>query len=137
MLETLDLKATMRFWVDVLGFTVTGTWGHDPDNPTWCNVTRDDVDVMFTTMHTHDNEEEDGDGHDASHPHPAEHQPAMTGSIYLYADDVDAYAEAVKSAGGTLAFGPQDFMHGMREIGIADPNGYFVMVGQGVDAPAQ
>ncbi|MDQ1403232.1 MAG: hypothetical protein QOG03_1548 [Actinomycetota bacterium] len=131
MLETLDLQATMRFWTDVLGFTVTGTWGHDADNPTWCNVTRDDVDVMFTTMHTH--EEEAEGGHDESHPHPAEHEPALTGSIYLYSDDVDTFAKDVTAAGGTIAFGPENFAHGMREIGIADPNGYFVMVGQGVE----
>ena len=37
MLNTNDIQETMRFYVEKLGFSVTGTWP-DGDQPTWCSL---------------------------------------------------------------------------------------------------
>ena len=45
MLAVTDLKRTMAFYCDKLGFKVEGTFG-DPE-PVWCQLARDGVSIMF------------------------------------------------------------------------------------------
>jgi catechol 2,3-dioxygenase-like lactoylglutathione lyase family enzyme len=119
MLETTDVAATVAFYEDVLGFTCTH---RIEDN--WANVLKDDVRLMFTLLHTHD------DGEEQDHEHPS--APIMTGSLYFNVDDVDALAIDL---GGKVAleFVPTTQPHGMRELAICDPNGYFLVFGMPVD----
>ena len=119
MLQTTDVAAAVAFYVDVLGFTCTH---RIEDN--WANVVKDDVRLMFTLLHTHD----DGEEHD--HDHPSE--PMFTGSLYFNVDDVDALAIDL---GGKvpLEFGPTTQDHGMRELAILDPSGYLLVFGMPVD----
>jgi hypothetical protein len=56
----------------------------------------------------------------------------LTGSIYINVADVDALAAAIGDK-AVLDYGPADQPHGMREIGLTDPNGYFLMFGQPLD----
>jgi catechol 2,3-dioxygenase-like lactoylglutathione lyase family enzyme len=125
MLETKDLRGTIAFWSDLLGFVCNSTFGEDPNHPTWASLGRDGVNLMFTTMHTH----EEGADHD--HDHPSE--PVMTGSLYVDIDDVDALA---LDLGGKvpLLWGPVDTAYDMREIAITDPNGYLIIFGQPVES---
>lgn len=121
MLEVDDVKATATFYVESLGFEQgdfidegDGTWA-------WCSVRRGGVGFMFTERHTH------ADDPSADHEHPE--QPLLTGALYVNVDDVDALAAEL--AGRVIVdFGPLDQPHGMREIGITDPNGYFLLFGQ-------
>lgn len=59
--------------------------------------------------------------------HPA--RPLITGSLYVNVDDVDALA-AELAGKVELSHGPADQPHGMREIGLSDPNGYYLIFGQ-------
>ena len=126
MLDAADLDATVAFYTDVLGFTVT----HRMEG--WVNLLRDDVRLMFNQLHTHgDDEDHAHEGEDHGHDHP--HEPVMSGSIYLNVDDVDALAAELDGRVPTL-FGPETRPHGMRELGILDPNGYVLLFGTPVDA---
>ena len=123
MLEVADLQETMRFYVDVLGFTCQGTWGHDADNPSWCSLRLGAATLMFTWSPPHDHG--DGDVHS--------HEPALSGSIYCYPDDVDALAAELEGK-VTFEFGPQTMIYGMREFGVRDPNGYMLIFGAEVES---
>jgi uncharacterized glyoxalase superfamily protein PhnB len=60
--------------------------------------------------------------------HPA--KPIVTGSLYINVEDVDALGDELRGRGVAVDFGPTDQPHGMREIGLTDPNGYFLLFGQ-------
>ena len=125
MLAVNDMVATMSFWTDVLGFTVTNemTFG-DSAAPGWCNLARDGVSIMFTweAEHTHD----DGTSHGS--------EAALGGSIYFNTDDVDGlYKELSQKPGIGDIEAPTDQPHGMREILVRDPNGFAVFFGQPLD----
>ena len=124
LLEVRDVEASIAFYTDVLGFTVTSSIGEAGER-VWANLDKDDVMLMVNLMHTHDDEDDD-------HGHDHSHEPTLTGSIYFNVDDVDALA---LDLGGKVAleFGPEDQPHGMREIAIADPDGYFLVFGTPLD----
>ena len=124
MLDAADLDATIAFYTDVLGFTVTDSIAAD-GHRVWANLLKDDVRLMVNRMHTHDDEDDD-------HGHDHAHEPGLTGSLYFNVDDVDRLAIDL---GGKVAFtfGPETQPHGMREIGFPDPNGYFLIFGMPVE----
>lgn len=119
MLNVHDLEVTVAFYRDRLGFTCTGTWGHDPQQPTWCEVSRDDVSMMFTLAVPHDH----GDG--VLHTD----EPALSGSIYIHVDDVDVLWAEVEPRIDGYEWAPKTFAHGMREFGLTDPDGYLLIFG--------
>jgi hypothetical protein len=51
--------------------------------------------------------------------------PAFTGTSYSYPASVDALVEEIKEHTPT-AWGPEDREWGTRELGLQDPNGYFL-----------
>ena len=113
MLHAASLDETIRFYVDVLGFTVEATW---PERePTWCALVNGPARLMFT-----------------NDPSEGALEPALTGSIYLYPADVDAVAAALPDGTVVLA-GPRDEAWGMRELALEDPNGYLIKLGQPLD----
>jgi uncharacterized glyoxalase superfamily protein PhnB len=120
MLEANDVRATAAFYVEQLGFEQgdfidagDGTWA-------WTSVRRGAVGFMFNGRHFHDGVVDDD--------HPA--KPIVTGSLYINVEDVDALADELRGRGVAVDFGPTDQPHGMREIGLTDPNGYFLLLGQ-------
>jgi uncharacterized glyoxalase superfamily protein PhnB len=123
MLEANSVADTVAFYVDALGFACTSSMEDGDGNVTWANVAKDGVALMFTGRHTHDDPEDD-------HDHPAE--PVITGSLYFTVDDVDALAKELEGK-AAIEFGPTTMGHGMREIGVVDPNGYFLVFGTPTD----
>ena len=115
-----DVKATASWYRDVLGFEVTGTIEEPDGEWAWVSLRRGAVGLMFNEHHTH--EDEPG----ADHVHPP---PTLTGSIYFNVDDVDGLAADVAGK-ASLDFGPVDQPHGMREIALTDPDGYYLIFGQ-------
>ena len=115
-----DVKATAEWYRDVLGFQILATLEEPDGEWAWVSLRRDDVGLMFNEHHTH--EDEPG----ADHVHPP---PTLTGSLYINVDDVDALAAAIAGK-AALDYGPTDQPHGMREIALEDPNGYFLIFGQ-------
>jgi catechol 2,3-dioxygenase-like lactoylglutathione lyase family enzyme len=122
MLEVDDITATIRFWTDILGFTVTDQINSDANGPpVWCNLSREDVSIMFIWQpeHSHD----DGSTHRS--------QANLGGSLYFNTDDVDqVFAELGAKDGVGPIDGPADQPHGMREVHVVDPNGFDIYFGQ-------
>jgi catechol 2,3-dioxygenase-like lactoylglutathione lyase family enzyme len=103
-----DLPKTVEFYRTVLGFRLTGEQA-GPDGPTWVELSRDGVALMFY----------------ADPPHGTPTEPIMSGTLYFHPDDVVALADEWR---GKVAFewGPEVMDYGMREFGIRDPNGYWL-----------
>ncbi len=126
MLEVTDVSASVAFYVDQLGFTCGNTMDAEPGRLLWASLSRDGVGLMVNLLHTHDDDEGDDHGHD----HPS--APVLTGSLYINVDDVDALAADLAHR-VTIEFGPADQPHGMREFGVVDPDGYFLVFGRPID----
>jgi catechol 2,3-dioxygenase-like lactoylglutathione lyase family enzyme len=119
MLTSLDLDATIAFYAR-LGFECVGTFGEP--KPTWCQVARDDVRLMFNL----------GDAEPHDHGDGVLHAdvPAMSGSIYLDVDDVDVlFSDVGAGAAETVEWEPTTYPHGMREFALRDNNGYLLIFG--------
>jgi catechol 2,3-dioxygenase-like lactoylglutathione lyase family enzyme len=99
-----DLVATRAFY-ERLGFCLSGG---DPSSG-WMELMRGGAVLQF---------------YDEA-PIGAPSAPALSGTIYLRVDDVDALA---KSVAGQTAFewGPETMDYGMREFALRDPNGYLI-----------
>jgi len=109
MLRTKDLKASVEFYTNVLGFeceSLSDEWG-------WASLSRDEVDLMLATPNAHE---------------PFD-KPAFTGSLYFRVNDVDAMWERLKGR-GKVCYPIEDFEYGMREFAIYDNNGYLLQFGQ-------
>jgi uncharacterized glyoxalase superfamily protein PhnB len=106
ILKTTDVAATLD-WYRRVGFEVRDVFPDDGE-PSWCEVSRDGVVLQFL-------------GGDTPWPGP----PAFTGTLYLHPESVDALFEQIKEH-TTPAWGPEDREWGTRELGLRDPNGYFL-----------
>ena len=64
-------------------------------------------------------------GYIVIHLQASEHtkrQPGQ-GVVYVFADNVDAVFEELRSKGANVLHPPKDFSYGMRDFIIADPDG--------------
>lgn len=108
MLWSNDLKATIDFYQAKLGFILdeyNEAWG-------WCHLHRDGVALMFTS------------------PDARNYKgPLLTGSLYVYTEDVDELWENLKDA-ESVSYSIANFKHRMREFGILDNNGYLLQFGR-------
>ncbi|MES2330261.1 MAG: VOC family protein [Bacteroidota bacterium] len=110
MLLTNELKATVAFYQEILGFEVdeyNEQWG-------WCHLHKDGVNIMFTTPN--------GQG-------PYNGTPSFTGSFYIYAEQIDALWDDLKTK-ATVSYEIANFSHNMREFAILDNNGYMLQFGR-------
>ena len=115
MLETDDLRQTIAFYTDLLGFEILGIYP-DEENPVWTSFGRDDVRVMFTVRNAHSTVA----------------KPTMTGSLYFRPDNVDEVWELVRER-ATVEYPIENFEYGMREFAIYDNNGYLLQFGQEIE----
>jgi hypothetical protein len=106
MLKTEAMAATAA-WYARVGFEIRGRFP-DHGDATWLEVSRDGLVLQFLAGDT---------------PWPG--PPTLTGTIYLQPESVDAVFEEIR---GDVepAWGPEDREWGMRELGLRDPNGYFL-----------
>ena len=126
MLATNDLKETISFYENVLGFRCIGEMAHEEGKPFWAEVARDSVQLMFTWDEPH--EHEPGEEHS--------HDPALSGSLYLNVDDADGLYEEVKANTKDFSWEPTTQPYGMRDFAIADPNGYLLIFGSPAQPPS-
>ena len=116
MLNTNDLQETMRFYVEKLGFRVTGTWP-EGDHATWCSLAAGSAVIMFS-------------GPGPGHTHV--HETVCTGQIYLYPKNIeDAWVELKDSV--EVVSELLEHPWGMRDFRIHDPNGYELIFGQSAE----
>ena len=109
ILTTDDMDRSVRFYVEVLGFTC-GMQTHG-----YSNLYRDDVRIMLAAPNKH-----------------FEWKGAnFTGQFYIdleTAEEVDALWETVKDRVDVI-YALDDFDYGMHEFGVRDDNGYHLAFG--------
>ena len=109
MMWTEDLKGSVDFYVEKLGFTcdeLNEDWG-------WASLDLDDVSIMLARPNEHTSYDKIG----------------FTGSFYFTTDDVDALWGRLKDK-VEVCYGIEDFHYGMREFAVCDNNGYLLQFGQ-------
>jgi catechol 2,3-dioxygenase-like lactoylglutathione lyase family enzyme len=104
-----DMRKTLDFYVDVLGFMQTGYYPIESD-PIRTEVRRDGVAIILFTEAMR----------------LAGDTPAFTGVLYVFPESVDRLANEFR---GKVPFqwGPEDTEFGIREFAIRDPNGYLLV----------
>ena len=104
-----DMRKTLDFYVDLLGFVQTGYYPIESD-PIRTEVRRDGVAIILFTEAMR----QAGD------------TPAFTGALYIFPESVDHLAAEFR---GKVPFqwGPEDTEFGIHEFAIRDPNGYLLV----------
>jgi uncharacterized glyoxalase superfamily protein PhnB len=114
MLRTWDLRASITFYTEVLGFECQGL----SEEQGWASLRRDGVAIMLACP----NQQHEGDT-----------APAFTGSLYFHTDDVDGLWQRLKDR-VRVCYPIENFEYGMREFAIYDNNGYLLQFGQPLPA---
>src|SRR6185503_17038007 len=101
-----DMRRSLDFYIDVLGFTQTGYYPIESE-PIRTEVRRDGVAIVLL----------------AEAAHRLYETPAFSGALYIFPESIDRLAEELR---GKVPFtwGPEDTDFGMREFAIRDPDGY-------------
>jgi catechol 2,3-dioxygenase-like lactoylglutathione lyase family enzyme len=104
-----DLKASERFYRDVLGFEV-----HEIGDPGWRFFVRDRVFIMA------------GECPDALPPRELGDHSWFA---WIEVDDIDAFHDAVRAKGAEVISPPANEPWGMREFGIRTADGHRIRFG--------
>ncbi|MCB1743969.1 MAG: VOC family protein [Gammaproteobacteria bacterium] len=104
-----DLPETLCFYVEQLGFIQTGEYRENDEPATWAEVSLGEARIWFFGCPLDE--------------HPT---PVFSGLVYVFVPDVDELAARLR---GKLKFewGPETQAYGLRELGIRDPNGYYLV----------
>ncbi len=122
LLQVYDMPASVRFYRDLLGFTVYNhsphRGGDDPDRFHWVWLKRDGIDLMLNTAYEFDGER----------PVPPEAaRTAAHGDVFLYFQCANLDAAYTKLRGKLPELAPpHTTSYGMREISLHDPDGYLL-----------
>jgi len=111
MLEVENMDKTIAFYEETLDFTCIERIENE-----WALVQKDDVAIMFSDRFFKE-----------EYPNTY-----MTGSLYIYSDDVDVLWLILKDK-VKICYPIENFDHGMREFAIYDCNGYRLQFGQELD----
>jgi catechol 2,3-dioxygenase-like lactoylglutathione lyase family enzyme len=114
-LKTLDLRQTIQFYTDVLGFRLSASWPQD--EPTDCILDHGGAHISFTT--------------DPNGWYPP---PALAGQLWFDLEDVMAFHAQVAPK-VSPEWGPEVYSYGRREFAIRDCNGYLLTFGEATDDP--
>jgi uncharacterized glyoxalase superfamily protein PhnB len=120
LLMVRNLKESVDFYSNVLGFTVNGTWPEG--DPSWASLSAGGASLMLNYV---------GDPHaheDDSEPHS--HEPEFNGVLYFDADgsleELHATVKSKLASCGDI----EEMPYGMKEFSITDPNGYNLTFGK-------
>jgi hypothetical protein len=106
ILKSSDVARTID-WYRGVGFDVLDVYPESGE-PSWCAVTRDGVVLQFL-------------GGDTPWPEP----PLFTGTFYFRPPSVQALYDEIKER-VTPAWGPEIRDWGDKELGLQDPDGYYL-----------
>lgn len=120
ILWTKDLKATVSFYEDVLGFKSQSNF------PNFVSLSKDSVTIMFVVP-----EDEPYDCKDLNNKADFFAKPTLTGSIFITMKQVDTLWESVKNK-ATIKDPLADREYLMRDFSILDNNGYELVFGQDI-----
>lgn len=114
LLAVFDMRASVRFYRDVLGFELVTT-SADGDDFGWALLRRGGAEVMLNTMYDA--------GQRPPAPDPARVAAHQDTILYFGCPDVDA-AYAHLRAHGVDAEAPFVQSYGMKQLYLRDPDGY-------------
>lgn len=104
ILWSADIKRSLRYYVEVLGFSESWEWGGPVD---FGGVVRDDVEILFCLNN--------------------QGNPGTWLAIMV--DDVDAYFTMIKARGAKILAEPVDREWFLREMFVEDPDGHVIRFG--------
>lgn len=111
-----DVLRAGSYYEEKLGFTVPGYWG---EPPVFAMPHRDHFIVMLNQV-------------DRLTPRPAGKDQVW--DAYFWCTGVDALYGEFRDAGADLVHGPEDReAYGMREIGVRDLDGYFLVFAEDIE----
>jgi lactoylglutathione lyase len=108
ILQVADLRRSLGFYRDLLGFEVTYSFPSEGD-PQFVSLAIDGGKLGLGTTE--------------------EAVQSRSTSLWLYADDVDTAVAELKEAGVRVVAEPADQPWGERVASVADPDGYVVHIG--------
>ena len=112
LLQVFDMRASVAFYCDVLGFQLTQT--HEPDGHLyWAMLKLDDAVLMLNAKYE--------DEHRPPAPPPAPGHEDVT--LYFSCPDVDEAYARVRSKGLNVP-APAIAYYGMKQLTIRDPDGF-------------
>mgnify|MGYP003693682373 CR=1 FL=1 len=129
MLTSRDIKKTVAFFRDTLGFELKEAWP-DKENPMWANFVTDRQSVMIGGVCAPEKAKEfgcsDAEVAVATKHYEAFQKNAAGVGVYLYiaVPDVDAFHKKVLAKGGKPLTEPKSQLYGLRDFQIQDPTGY-------------
>jgi len=109
LLFVFDIEASLRFYCDLLGFTLKQRADY------WAWIERDGVDLMLNTLYDADEQPDKPDLKRA-----ATHEDV---TLYFGCPDVDAAYEYFKMNGVDVK-PPQVTHYGMKQLSLKDPDGF-------------
>ncbi len=107
MLYTRNLKATIDFYVNAIGFKCNSS------DAGWASLSNGEVEIMVSLPNLHITFD----------------KPDFTGSFYFHTENVDEIWERLKEK-AKIVYPVENFKYGMREFAIYDNNGYILQFGQ-------
>ncbi len=114
ILWTKNLQETISFYETVLGFKSRSNF------PNFAALCRDNAEIMVIVP------TDEPDSNDDFFP-----KPLLTGSIYIFTEDVDEFWETVKDK-ATIKAPISDRQYWMRDFCILDNNGYEIVFGEDI-----
>jgi glyoxylase I family protein len=114
LLQVFDMPTSLHFYRDVLGFSVVKTSG-EGDDVGWAWLRHGTAELMLNTAYD--------DGQRPATAAPARVSAHADTILYLGCVDLDA-AYAYLSVQGVKAERPKTAPYGMRQLHLADPDGY-------------
>lgn len=109
MMETSDLSATIRFYENIMGFTLDNY----SEEMGWAHLSLGEVSLMFTR-------------HNEQRGFTS---PVMSGSFYIITPDVEYWWNKLREV-AQVAYPLEKFDYGMLEFAIYDNNGYLLQFAQ-------
>lgn len=103
-----DVRRSIAFYTDVLGFPESWSWDEEP---TFGGVVNGDFSIFFC---------KGGQGHKGTW-------------LALNVDDVDKFYELIKDKNAEISGPPEDKPWFMREMLVKDPDGHILRVGQNIN----
>lgn len=117
--EVYDMPASLRFYIDLLGFTMVGHSPHlggDPYRYHWVWLRLGSADVMLNTCYEFDDERPTREEHLRLRRH-------RDVCLYFGCPDVDGAYEVLRDR-GVEAQAPKIAPYGMKQMYLKDPDGF-------------
>jgi uncharacterized glyoxalase superfamily protein PhnB len=130
MLTSRDMKQSVRFYRDQLGFELKESWPDDKA-PQWASLVLDGQSVMMGAAMDPAKVGEacHGDAEAGKYWRKAAEEfrankPGVGIQVYLMVKDIDAYFGEIKERGVKVEGEPRTQFYGIRELRVDDPDGY-------------